>query len=138
MAEILTRYLVECASTDFTYGTRDCATFCLGWADLITGKSAAPKWAGRYSDEVSCKAFIADGCGMASIASDFLWNEYGIVLAGSQDVGNIVLAKVGFGDVLAFGIRCDADKIVFRVHRGLFATRRADPAMEWGPLCRQS
>lgn len=136
MAEILTSYLVECASTDFTYGIRDCATFCLGWADKATGKCAAPKWAGLYSDEESCAAFIADGCGMGSIAHDFLWSEYGIGLSGSQDVGNIVLAKVGQGAVLAFGIRCDASKIVFRVQRGLFATRRAEPAMEWGPLCR--
>lgn len=129
MAEILGRYLQAQAAATFAHGAVDCATLCIGWLDLLTGRNGLSAWLGRYSDAVSCQDFIASGGGHQAIAEQFLTQTYGLAEASSPVTGNIVLAQV-LGQH-AFGIRISPTAAAFRTPRGLLATHRIKVLSEW-------
>jgi hypothetical protein len=134
MAGLLRAYLAEQAGQGFEYGTHDCALFCIHWLDRVTGRNGAAQWAGRYTDEASCEAFIRAGGGFEKIATAFLAGTYGIYETENETPGNIVFAATPGG--AAMGVRTGAT-IAMRAKTGLIITSRVGVVAEWGPVCRQ-
>jgi len=56
----LARYIEQCRSIPFKWGEHDCATFCAGAVQAITGEDLFAPFRGLYADEESAGAIVAE------------------------------------------------------------------------------
>lgn len=56
----LSDYVEQCRSLPFSWGTHDCATFCAGAAQAVTGEDLLEQFRGMYADEESAVAVVAE------------------------------------------------------------------------------
>lgn len=130
MAEVLEAYLREQAQHAYSYGYHDCATFGIGWVDILRGTDHAATWHQNYTTSRGCKRFIARGGGMQACIGRFLRERHGIETSTRDLPGHsIVCAEAG--GITATGIRVGNTMIAFRGEKGIVMTTGARVLCEW-------
>jgi len=87
----LNRYIDECRPRPFKWGEHDCATFCAGAVQAITGNDYFAPFRGMYADEESAGAIVAEWAGgeYESLISSILGEPK---LIGFANRGDVVLS----------------------------------------------
>jgi len=95
----LSRYLLSCERTPFSYGHLDCGLFAAGAIETMTGVDIAWQLRGKYHSRTEAFTAVKELCGKATMAAiaDHLFALYGIpeIRVLSAQRGDIVQLRAG-------------------------------------------
>jgi len=93
-AATLQQYLMEAASTPWTWGLNDCCTLVADWSVWQGNDDPMARWRGEYDCEAGARAFMAYGGGIIDLMT------LGMIEAGIPECDEPRLGDVGIVTVL--------------------------------------